>query len=182
MKKKMMLWAMLPTLFAALTFTSCQKSMDVTRDGDVSTLKKEATYDALLLDCNGAGENWIDLKVTAGLSGAPAGFSVQWMTKADFDANGGEWPMQREIYNDLEEIVGYTYCEASFSGVPKDSPYSLGPDEFYTVTIGMGGTTCDGMLDCETDYVFRAFAHANNRNFRSAYTIFDGCSTTACPE
>src|SRR5262245_56041121 len=34
----------------------------------------------------------IHLDVTAGASGAPNGFTIEWMTLAQFDALGGAWP------------------------------------------------------------------------------------------
>src|SRR5262249_30636654 len=47
----------------------------------------------------------IHLDVTAGTSGAPNGFTVEWMTLAQFDARGGTWPddpndplIQRAVY------------------------------------------------------------------------------------
>jgi len=33
----------------------------------------------------------IRLTVTAGASGAPGGFTVWWMKRADFEANGSQW-------------------------------------------------------------------------------------------
>jgi len=50
---------------------------------------------------------YIAFKVTAGLTGAPQGFTVDWMTKADFDAYG--WP--------TDYIPpGFNYCD--FTGIP----------------------------------------------------------------
>jgi hypothetical protein len=34
----------------------------------------------------------VDVSVTAGVTGAPNGFTVQWMTRATFDQLGGAWP------------------------------------------------------------------------------------------
>src|ERR1044072_8428761 len=49
----------------------------------------------------------IDMDVQAGASGAPNGFTVQWMKKADFDAYG--WPA-------TESDPGSVYCD--FTGDP----------------------------------------------------------------
>src|SRR5262247_2415305 len=34
----------------------------------------------------------VHLDVTAGPSGAPNGFTIEWMTQAQYDALGGAWP------------------------------------------------------------------------------------------
>jgi len=151
-------------------------------------------YDPVTLTCAGNNtQSTIALTVTAGLSGSPAGFSIQWMTKAQFDAIGGVWPA---------DTSATTYCKASFSGVPYGSKntqqagtnsYNLGAGGSVTVYIGdllndelnqqlgLSTTVCnDGVLQCGTQYVFRAFAHANSTKNRSAFSIFaDPCATTA---
>ena len=52
--------------------------------------------------------SYIKLMVTAGPSGAPSGFTVEWMPKADFDTYG--WP------TDYYTPPGFNYC--TFDGVP----------------------------------------------------------------
>lgn len=133
----------------------------------------------------------IALTVTAGATGAPAGFSIQWMTYDAFHANGDVWPTDSSLW-----------CSASFSGVPWGASsvkqaglnsYSLGANQPVTIVIGdlasdllnqqlgFSTTACnDGLLQCGTRYVFRAFAHGNSTTNRSAYTIYqDACATTA---
>ena len=179
----------------ALLFFGCQKETkklpSVTsnaKGGSQST----NVFDALTLSCAGSTtQTSIALTITAGASGAPAGFSIQWITKAAFDANGGVWPA---------DSTGY--CKASFSGVPYgakntqqagSNSYNLPANGSVTVYIGdllndelnqqlgLSTTVCDdGLLECGTQYVFRAFAHANSTKNRSAFTIFDSsCATTS---
>jgi hypothetical protein len=70
--------------------------------------------DAPALSIVGATQTSIDVQVCAGPSGAPAGFSVQWMTADAYGATG--WDSESP-----------DYCAASFSGVPAQSTFSLGP-------------------------------------------------------
>ncbi|HTK22341.1 MAG TPA: hypothetical protein VL442_22640 [Mucilaginibacter sp.] len=148
-------------------------------------------YDAITLSCgeDGNTQSTISLTVTAGATGAPAGFSIQWMTKDQFDALGGVWPADTT-----------SFCKASFSGVPYGSKntqqagsnsYNLSGGQSVTVYIGdllndelnqqLGlSTDCNSGLQCGTQYVFRAFAHANSTKNRSAFSFLtDPCATTA---
>ena len=95
----------------------------------------------------------IDVTVTAGTPyGAPYGFTLQWMTLADFQAHG--------FSSDLP--FG---CEASFAGPANNSRYVLAAGQSVTVTVGDFtvdngfSTICQGPLVCGTTYVFRVFAH-----------------------
>src|SRR5712691_1521195 len=63
--------------------------------------------DTPTLTVDGAGFFRIDLDVHAGTSGAPNGFVIQWMNKADFDTFG--WPV-----DELDPHANY--CD--FTGVP----------------------------------------------------------------
>jgi hypothetical protein len=127
------------------------------------------------LSSPGSTKTTITVRVCAGADGAPAGFSLQWQTAADFAQNG--W-----------SDVNATYCAASFSGVPNGSRFALGPNECTDVEIGalaaeVGASWNDGCnagLLCGTDYVFRSFAHANSTWSRSAFTPTYTFSTAAC--
>ncbi len=95
----------------------------------------------------------IDVTVTAGIPyGAPYGFSLQWMTLADFQAHGFSSTLP----------LG---CEASFAGEANGSRYALAAGASVTVTVGDFtvdngfSTICQGPLVCGTTYVFRVFAH-----------------------
>ena len=123
------------------------------------------------INCNGSTQTSINILVTAGATGAPAGFTVQWMTAADYAANGNQW-----VNN----------CDGSFSGNANLSRYNLGPGESVSVNIGDlqfdngASTSCPGALTCGTEYVFRAFAHASNSLNRSDFTDNLICSTLPC--
>ena len=128
------------------------------------------------LSCAGSTAASINLQVCAGASGAPAGFSLQWETAADYAANGNVW-------FDSEELG---LCKASFSGNANLSRYNLGANQCVTVDVGEflfdngASTGCPGSLLCGTAYVFRAFAHANSSANRSDFTSTLQCSTLPC--
>lgn len=125
------------------------------------------------ISCAGSTQTSINIEVCAGsTTGAPAGFSIQWMTKADYTANG--WADETNL------------CSGSFSGNASGHQYDLGPSECVTVTIGVAlsdngaSTTCPSPLVCDTVYVFRAFAHGNSTLKRSDFTANLTCSTLSC--
>lgn len=136
--------------------------------------------DTPLLSCAAASTGAaIDVTVTAGASGAPAGFSVQWMLVSDFVAAGG-WTS--------DTTLAPSYCEASFSGNASGHAYRLGPGGQVTVTLGDvlfdtpgASSYCENVpLQCGEQYVFRAFAHATSDLGRSAWSADTSCSTLPC--
>jgi hypothetical protein len=124
----------------------------------------------------GATQASTTLQVCGGATGAPAGFSVQWVTAADYAANGSTW------YTSDDPRL----CKASFSGNANLSRYDLGPDECVTVDVGDllfdngASASCLAALACGTDYVFRSFAHATSALGRSDFTADLSSSTLAC--
>src|SRR5438093_855231 len=55
----------------------------------------------------------VAISVTAGQAGAPAGFSVQWMTLADYVALGNQWPVTSAVPN----AAAPSFCKANFSSI-----------------------------------------------------------------
>ena len=107
----------------------------------------------------------IAIDVTAGPTGAPAGFTIQWMTLADYVALGNQWPVTSEVPNGTAP----SFCKAHF--VPSASSgcasYGLRSGQRVTITIGDDNlydscavsSPCSGTpLLCNMAYVFRAFA------------------------
>jgi hypothetical protein len=132
-------------------------------------------WDTPTVSCAGSTEAAIDVMVCAGGTGAPAGFSLQWITEAQYNSSG--WPLSDSL--DL--------CKASFSGNANDSAYNLGAFQCVTVNIGANlfddpgaSTNCPDPLTCGTTYVFRSFAHANSSRQRSDFSGNTTCSTDAC--
>ena len=128
----------------------------------------------------------IALNVTAGQSGAPTGFSIQWMTLANYVALGNQWPSTSEVPN----AQAPSFCKANFSGIVPSSgciPYNLGPGQSVTVVIGddslydncAASSPCSGApLLCNTAYVFRASALDSTGQLRVTETIT--CATLPC--
>lgn len=153
----------------------------------------QGKYDPLTLSCVSGGEHFVEVQVKAGASGAPAGFTLQWMTLDAWEANGEQW------YSSDDPRL----CKMSFSGQPSFSGahdqlrWELDPygetvvrigDLLYDETGVSGALSDDGtghftqpdcQLDCGTEYVFRAFAHASRFNGRS---LFSFISTSGSPE
>jgi hypothetical protein len=128
----------------------------------------------------------IAISVTAGQTGAPAGFSIQWMTLADYVAIGNQWPATSEVPN----AQAPSFCKANFSGIVPSSgciPYNLHPGQSITVVIGDDSlydncavsSPCSGApLLCNTAYVFRASALDATGQLRVSDTIT--CATLPC--
>ncbi len=137
--------------------------------------------DTPVISCSESTQASISILVCAldgiGATGAPAGFSIQWMTKADYDLYG--WP------SDTLSLPT-SFCHASFSGNAARSRYNLSPGGCVTVNIGEllfdegTSTDCPVALDCGTEYVFRTFAHATNSYNRSDFSAVLICSTLSC--
>jgi hypothetical protein len=140
---------------------------------------KLSKMDKPVLTCGAASASSIEINVCGGaVTGAPAGFSLQWVTAARFAAAGGVWP----------DSASPDLCKGSFSGNANGSAYNLGKNQCATVQAGDNlfddpgaSSNCANMpLECGTDYVFRSFAHANSTLFRSDFTAILLCSTSPC--
>ena len=128
----------------------------------------------------------IAINVTAGQTGAPAGFSIQWMTLADYAALGNQWPVTSEVPN----AAAPSFCKANFRGIVPSSgckSYNLQPGQSVTVNIGDDSlydscavsSPCSGTpLLCNTAYVFRASALDATGQLRISATIM--CATLTC--
>jgi len=152
--------------------------------GQTLPAQGQTKYDAPVLTQTGSGFFRITLQIQAGPSGAPAGFEIQWMTKADYDRLGG-WPTD-------EYDPALALCE--FTGVPtlnvdSASPsFQLSPDGTIHVQIGdlfdetgVVATYAD-QLPSGSDFVFRAYAIGSPGVDESdASATLDG-STNAAPE
>jgi len=148
---------------------------------------KKTALDAPVISYISSTGASITIKACAGASGAPAGFSVQWMLKSDFDANG--WPV-----NSDDPANPASFCKASFSGVPGCSSYNLAANACMSVNIGENlfddcgaSSTCAGELGCDKNYVFRAFSHNDpvsgigKSNFSPTLTCKTGpCGGVGC--
>ena len=143
---------------------------------------KKIALNAPVITCGTSTAASINIQVCAGTSGAPAGFSIQWMLKSDYTAYG--WPSDTDSSGNAA-----SFCKASFSGVPGCSNYNLAANACITVNIGENlfddcgaSGTCTGQLLCGSDYVFRAFAHNDpvSGAGKSGFSTILTCSTQPC--
>src|SRR6266540_5984086 len=162
-------------IIAILAFVVCS---------GIYTVNAKLTLGTPTLTCAaGSTQTSINITFTAGTYGAPAGFSIQWMTLADYQALG-HWPTSSDVPN----FEAPSFCKASFSGNANGYNYSLTAGASKTVTLGEtlfdvpgASSPCENQaLICGTDYVFRAFSHANSTYNRSAFSANTTCSTLAC--
>ncbi len=150
----------------------------LSRSGGALAAPQKTKVDTPIINCGTATQASINIQVCApaGGTGLPAGFSLQWMTAADYAANGNQW------YSSDDPRL----CKASFSGNANLSRYNLKAGECVTVNVGDflfdegASTNCAGALVCGTPYVFRAFGHATNALYRSDFTANLTCATLPC--
>jgi hypothetical protein len=124
--------------------------------------------------------------VTAGQTGAPAGFDIQWMTQADYIALGNQWPDSEQVPNPLAS----SFCKASLGGeAPDCGVYNLESGQSATIVIGddhlydnsCATSPCAGQpLVCNTAYVFRVRAHADSEHDESEFSDTIVCATLPC--
>src|SRR5262249_55476856 len=91
-----------------------------------------ADVDAPALETGASGHAKQVISITAGLTGAPEGFTIYWMPRADFDANGGVWPVN---------MTGVSFSTFTTAPTLNDffgevTTYKLGPYETAMVEIG----------------------------------------------
>ncbi len=136
-------------------------------------------YDPLTITKLAEGHGKLVVTVAAGPSGSPGGFTVWWMRRADFEANGGQWfdggdPRQ---------------AEASFDGTPTlnvngAGTFYLGSGESITIEIGdlydeTGVVTPNrSELEYGTEYVVCGYANGTATRRPSDYTPNLAGSTT----
>src|ERR1043166_9347242 len=117
--------------------------------GSVAAFAQLTPYDPLSLSCvSPSGTNTITLKVEAGASGAPAGFSLQWISADAFEANGGD-PFNPNADLKGSDAAwqaawdsGTPICKMSFSGQPSFNGnvdvthWELSGGQFVQIQIG----------------------------------------------
>jgi len=158
--RKWFLSSILPVAVWAVAFMTVPASAQI----DNSTLNPP------IISCNGATDKTITIKVCGdAVTGAPAGFSLQWVPSGTGFTEGNT-------------------CGMSASGVPELSTFKLGPGECVDVVVarptGAVGESfeCTGDLTCSADYDFRAFAHnVPQGSNKSDFTPILLCSTASCP-
>jgi hypothetical protein len=150
---------------------------------------KTTKMDTPILSCGGSTPVSLDVLVCAGPNtGAPAGFSLQWITSTQL-ANGPDGIAGTADDNTWPDSASLDLCKGSFSGNANGSIYNLGRNQCTSVNIGDNlfdnpgaSSNCAGIpLTCGTTYAFRSFAHANSTIFRSDFSGNLLCTTASCP-
>ena len=132
-----------------------------------------AQYDAPGIGSMVQGQAKVVTVIGAGASGAPAGFTVQWMDYSDYVANGSQWP----------EVEDPRRAVANFSGVPTLNTwdgtlesFTIAPWAFAAVEIGdlfdETGVETDTPTELYmgTSYIFRVRANGDAINDPSEYS------------
>src|SRR5580765_5635501 len=105
--------------------------------------------------------SFVHLDVTAGASGAPNGFTIEWMTQAQYDANGGTWPAEGDPRIKWALFFGFP----SLNTVDGTTSFMLGPvadieiGDIFDET-GVASTNRDE-LSQGTMFVFRVKANGD---------------------
>ena len=137
------------------------------------------------LKVNRAGFFRIDLDVTAGASGAPNGFTIEWMKKADYLATG--WPADE--YDPTVAVCDFTGTP-TLNPDPRSATFALSPDGAIQVQMGdlldESGVYGD-YLDLLTpgEYAFRVWAEGNGApgsGSAPSLTIFASTSNPECTQ
>ncbi len=115
----------------------------------------------------------VELHLTAGPTGAPAGFTVWWMKQSDFVANGSQWfpggaPFQMEAF--------YTGTPTLHTMDGTLTSFLLAPDQNIETEVGdlfdETGIVTNSPVELEpgVDYVFCAFVNSGGGLAQSDYS------------
>lgn len=167
---------------ATALFVGCKKDSNEENNyvesasSAASKAPTQTKMDPVVLSFVQATQTSVSLTICAGSTGAPAGFTLQWMTAQAYADNGNQW------YSSDDPRL----CDASFSGNANLSRYNLNANECVAIRVGEflldngASTNCGSALSCGTQYVFRAFAHATSTLKKSDFTSNISASTLAC--
>jgi hypothetical protein len=176
---KFLRYSSFAVVLTVLVFLGCKRENSATLIPSAEEKLSEAAVQLTELSkpsvvCDVASPTSISLNYCAGPSGAPAGFTVTWMTQPDFFNNGGDY------FADSDPRL----CKATFTG----AKYILGPNQCVVINIGEAlqeaGVTsnCTAPLSCViAKYVFRGYNNATATLPRSVYSEGRECSTLPCP-
>ena len=147
--------------------------------GCVGVAVAQAPYDAPSIAVVDEGLFRITLSVTAGASGAPAGFSIQWMKKSDYDALGRTWP------DEGHPALKYCQCYGPYTLNQWAGSPVMGPNETSYLQLGdlndesgLYGNDYDHLLP-GTEYVVRGYVEGDGNGDPSAFSSTVNTETMA---
>lgn len=140
------------------------------------------SYDPITITPLHTGHGKAVLRVQAGPSGTPGGFTVWWMKRVDFDALGGVWPAGPALGKRWASYVGTPTLNDGEGLYPT---FQLGPDEVIDIEVGdlvdETGLYTNALPDAELsfgdEYVYTGFANANVSVGQSALSPTTGSCT-----
>ena len=114
-----------------------------------------------------AASSLIHVDVIAGASGAPNGFTIEWMTRAHFDALGSVWP--DDPSTDVAVHAAMFLGNPTLNTVDGTTTFLLGPAAVASIQLGdifdetgvMAQTTDVNEMTAGTEYVFRVKANGD---------------------
>ncbi len=112
------------------------------------------------------------LEVRAGASGAPAGFTLQWMTLSDYQVRGG-WPTDPgdpalRFCDFTGDPTLHLSVETASYRLPSGAGIRTEPGDLFDAT-GVATNHLD-ILESGTPYVFRAFVRGDENGLASDYS------------
>jgi hypothetical protein len=133
------------------------------------------SYDPITITPIETGHAKAVLRVQAGPSGAPAGFTIWWMKRVDFSALGESWPGGQVAGKRWAAYVGTPTLN---DGEGLFDSFMLGPNESIDIEVGdlidetglYTNATPNAELTFGDEYVFTGFANANVSVGQSALT------------
>lgn len=131
----------------------------------------QAAYDPPTMSVVDRGFFRVTVEVQAGSSGAPAGFTIDWMTRADFNIYGWPSAFQPPLYSEICRFAGTPTLNTEGG-----TTFVLGPNGSVQIQLGdlfdetdVSATWADG-LPTNTELVLRVRAEGDGTNTRSAWS------------
>lgn len=141
----------------------------------------QTAMDRPSLDVVDGGHGKVRLTVSAGASGAPAGFQVSWMTAEQFASQGSRWA---NLFGPGQGWVDYTGTGTLNTWGTSSVDFKLAPNQSLDIEIGdtRGETGVTGTIAAElqpgTEYVFVTIAHGAGMNTDSPLSVTVSHSTS----
>jgi hypothetical protein len=150
-----------PLRIALLVCASC--FILLSRSASASTPASTQLDAPVLSTPDPLATSFVHLVVASGTSGAPFGFTIEWMTQAQYDANGDVWPDETDPRVKTASFYGFP----SLNTVDGTTTFMLSPDGTADIEIGdifdeTGVQSVDrSELTQGTSFVFRVKANGD---------------------
>lgn len=125
-----------------------------------------AQHDTPAISVYGSGQAKIAITVDAGVSGAPAGFTIEWMKQSDFLASGSQWVGQHSSVFDGTPTLNL--WGATTFLLPSSGSAIVEIGDLFDET-GVTATSTKELV-ASTAYIFRAYANGDASFGQSGYT------------